>query len=112
MSRLSYKVFCWFAWKHPVLTSNWQSMSMRFSEWRWKRYMKRHRICCEDSLIKHCANKLVVNSKKACCYAYLPDRCETCGRRIPKRILCKYMMLSYFIEEYEEQKKVCRKAHH
>lgn len=100
---LRYRIFCWFAWKHPVITSRWQNLSLHLYQWRWQRYLKRHRCCCEDSLIQHCANKLVINSKKACCYAYLPDRCETCGRRIPKRLLYKYMMLSSFIDELREQ---------
>lgn len=109
MKGLRYKIFCWFAWKHPVLTSKVQSIQSKLYIWRWRRYMKSHRSCCEDTLIEHCANKLVVNSKKACCYAYLPSRCSYCGRRIPRRLLYKYMMLSSFIEEYEDQKKKQRR---
>lgn len=113
MNKLKYKIFCWFAWKHPRITSRIQDFSARVYQWRWQRYLKRHRCCCEDSLIRHCAEKLVVNSKKACCYAYLPERCEVCGRKIPRRILYKYMMLSSFLDELrevEEDTRVSREA--
>lgn len=99
--------------KHPVIVSNVQRCLIDFERWREDRYMKRHRCCCENTVIKHCATKVVINPKKACCWGYLPDRCDVCGRKIPRWMQWKYMKLSLFmeymndmIEEMKEQEHV------
>lgn len=99
----------WLAWKHPVLMSKIQSIQMELKKRSWERYMKKHRSCCESTVLHYCAKKVFVNPKKACCWGYIPERCEECGRKIPRWMLWKYMKLSLYIEHAEEAKEEYKK---
>ena len=92
----------WMMVHHPAIVSDVQRFLMKVEMWREECYMKRHRYCCENTVLRHCAAKVVINPKKACCWGYLPDRCETCGRRIPRWMQWKYMKLSLFIEHMND----------
>lgn len=98
------KFSTWLCWRHPIIYGCWQDFNTWFYEWRWKRYFKHHRECCEFNTMKHCAEKLPVNPKKATCYGYIPETCPECGRKIPKRILHKWMDIALFVEHYEDAK--------
>lgn len=104
MKELIWRIKCFFACRTPVFYSKVQKVFTWWYEYRWQRYMKRHRNCCENTVLHHCAIKAAVNPKKAVCYGYIPDVCEVCHRRIPKWMIYKYMKLSLFIEYYEDQK--------
>lgn len=97
------KLEYWLLVKHPHLAMNIQKLQIWWEKTSWEWWMKLNRTCCEDTLAHHCAEKLAVNSKKACCWAYLPSRCETCKRRIPMWIRYKYMMLSSFLDDCREE---------
>lgn len=104
MKDLIYHIKCFFAIRTPVFYSKVQSILTWWYEYRWNKYMKRHRCCCENTVLHHCAIKAVVNPKKAVCYGYIPSICDECRRRIPKRIIYKYMKISLFVEYYEDAK--------
>ena len=94
----------WLCLHHPIIYSKWQDFRTWFYVYRWRRYLRRNRDCCEYHTMKHCAEKLAVNPKKATCYAYVPEHCPDCGRKIPKRIIHRWMDISLFIEHYEDAK--------
>lgn len=98
------KFECWLCRKHPVIYSWYQDFSTWCYDRSWKHYLKKHRSCCEFNTMKHCANKLPINPKKAVCYGYVPETCPECGRKIPKRILLKWMDIALFVEHYEDAK--------
>ena len=104
MNKLKFKIESWLAWKHPLLHSKLCDFRVWQEETRWNIYNKLHRQCCKHTAIKHCATKIVVNPKKALCWDYMPYRCETCGRVIPKRILRQAMNMALFFDYYEEAK--------
>ena len=62
------------------------------------------RQCCRYNTIKHCAEKLAVNPKKAVCWGYIPTECPDCHRTIPKFILREAMNMALFVEHYEDAK--------
>lgn len=104
MKDLIYHIKCFFALRTPNFYCRVQNVFTWWYEYRWQRYLKRHRCCCENSVLRHCAIKAAVNPKKATCYGYIPEVCDECHRRIPKRIIYKYMKLSLFVEYYEDAK--------
>lgn len=87
----------WLCLRHPVLYSKLQELGTELYIRGWRRYLRRHRDCCEFNTMKHCAEKLAVNPKKATCYGYVPERCPDCGRKIPKRIIHRWMDISLFV---------------
>lgn len=104
MNKLKFKIESWLAWKHPLFYSKLYDFRVWWYEARWKIYCKLHRECCEYNTMKHCAEKLAVNPKKATCWGYVPETCPECGRKIPKRILLKWMDIALFVEHYEDAK--------
>ena len=106
MSRLKV----WFAGHYPL--TDWWIRKMWNSRYDrgWQRYLKRHRECCEYHTSHHCAEYLEINPKKAVCWGYVPETCPECGRKIPKRILYKWMKIARFVEHYEEAKEKYKKS--
>ena len=104
MNNLKFKIESWLAWKHPLFHSKLYDFRLWWEEAHWKMFDRLNRQCCRYNTIKHCAEKLAVNPKKAVCWGYIPTECPDCHRTIPKFILREAMNMALFVEHYEDAK--------